>query len=245
MTPTTSTHLLWTGGWDSSFRVMDLVLRHQKPVQPHYIIDELRAGTGHEIDAMLRIRAALGARGGGDLLAPTRYRERASLVPDAASEARYTTLLKRSFLGSQYPWLSQFAQQERLDGLELSVHRDDLAYAVLHEHVQPMEGPAGATFALAPENPDDALELFRPFTFPLLEWTKTAMQAHATLHGFADLLQLTWFCHAPKNGRPCGQCGPCVYAQREGMAHRIPPTRRLRRRLSRAKWAVIKAVRRA
>lgn len=35
-------HLLWTGGWDSTFRVLQLLLCSRDAVQPHYIIDPER-----------------------------------------------------------------------------------------------------------------------------------------------------------------------------------------------------------
>ena len=31
--------LLWTGGWDSTFRLLQLLLLYEKKVQPYYIID--------------------------------------------------------------------------------------------------------------------------------------------------------------------------------------------------------------
>ncbi len=31
-------NVLWTGGWDSTFRVLDLVLHQKATVQPHYLL---------------------------------------------------------------------------------------------------------------------------------------------------------------------------------------------------------------
>ena len=36
-----ATPLLWTGGWDSTFRLLSLLLREQREVQPYYILDSL------------------------------------------------------------------------------------------------------------------------------------------------------------------------------------------------------------
>jgi hypothetical protein len=48
--------LLWTGGWDSTFRLLWLVLVEQRPVQPVYLIDACRGSTGMELRAMAAIR---------------------------------------------------------------------------------------------------------------------------------------------------------------------------------------------
>lgn len=51
-------HLLWTGGWDSTYRLLYL-LWEGKQVQPHYIIDTHRPSSGHELRAMEAIRASI------------------------------------------------------------------------------------------------------------------------------------------------------------------------------------------
>lgn len=48
--------ILWTGGWDSTFRVLDLVLNKKKNIQPYYILDERRASTEIEIATMEKIK---------------------------------------------------------------------------------------------------------------------------------------------------------------------------------------------
>ncbi len=55
--------LLWTGGWDSTFRLLHLVIVEGHAVQPYYMIDRLhyRPGVPEEQDAMRRIRAPASA----------------------------------------------------------------------------------------------------------------------------------------------------------------------------------------
>ncbi|HYD83353.1 MAG TPA: hypothetical protein VEA63_04860, partial [Opitutus sp.] len=48
--------LLWTGGWDSTYRLLDLVLRKSRTVAPHYVVDPDRSGTIQELRAMRAIR---------------------------------------------------------------------------------------------------------------------------------------------------------------------------------------------
>ncbi len=134
------------------------------------------------------------------------------------------------YIGRQYEHLARYAQQLGLEGLELSVHRDDRAYLFLREDVRRVEssdGEAYWTLVDAPANPN--LLLFRAFRFPLFELTKLDMEQVAAEHGFSALMEQTWFCHKPLPGDvPCGRCGPCGYAMTEGMSRRLPWTSRLR-----------------
>jgi len=44
---------------------------------------------------------------------------------------------------------------------------------------------------------------------------------------FEEVIPMTWFCHHPKNGEPCGLCSPCVQAMRSDFSFRIPVRSRL------------------
>src|SRR5699024_10809179 len=65
--------LLWTGGWDSTFRLLQLLLEDKKPVQPIYIISRFRKSSDHELKVMENIRELLTERGVQNLLRPTAY----------------------------------------------------------------------------------------------------------------------------------------------------------------------------
>ena len=62
----------------------------------------------------------------------------------------------------------------------------------------------------------------------LFDMTKRHMQAEARLSGFDDLMNLTWFCHRPRKGAPCGTCNPCIYTIEEGLGERVPLAGRVR-----------------
>jgi hypothetical protein len=55
----TPVQILWTGGWDSTFRLLQLLLELKLPVIPHYVIDDTRESAPIEIRTMERIRQAL------------------------------------------------------------------------------------------------------------------------------------------------------------------------------------------
>ena len=37
----------------------------------------------------------------------------------------------------------------------------------------------------------------------------------------SDIIDDTWFCFNPINGKPCGYCNPCKYTIEEGMSYRF------------------------
>lgn len=237
MTEPQAVNLLWTGGWDSTFRLLELLFDEQCPVQPWYLVDEERKSTDYELEAMRAIGEAIRARDEGAFhrLRPVRSVPLDSVAPNA----ELSKLWGGVRLGSQYDWLARFASQHEVEHLELSIEkRDSRAFGMLWPNVERVEGRGGATYRLVehPDNPN--LELFRPFDFPILNRTKADLQAHADAHGWDGLMALTWFCHSPRGGKPCGSCTPCLVALKEGMGNRIPHLRRFRPQLRRLKRAL-------
>ena len=229
---TSLVRLLWTGGWDSTFRLCFLLLVEKRSVEPHYVITTGRQSFAAEIRAMARIKQVLLETHGvpADLLLPTRFVDVTDLRPDATTAAQMQALKGVEYIGRQYEHLARYARQLSLDGLELSVHRDDRAFAFLDGEVKRVSGINGSSFyTLAEETRNPNLQLFRGFRFPIFDMTKVEMQEQAGRHGFAAVMELTWFCHKPLPGDiPCGRCRPCGYAIAEGMARRLPRGSRVR-----------------
>ena len=229
--PDASIRLLWTAGWDSTFRLLEALLVRRKAVQPYYLIDSGRPSTPNELRAMEQIAAAISTafpQSAGRLRPPTIV-EVADLRPDPDITWRFERLRLRSHLGGQYDWLARFAAQHGLTDLELAIHRDDHAAEFLQRHVVSEDGGGDPFFRLRDEPPDDDLQIFRHFRFPVFDKTKRDMAGAARGHGFADVMELTWFCHIPApDGQPCGRCNPCRYTIDEGLARRIPLRTRLR-----------------
>jgi hypothetical protein len=48
------------------------------------------------------------------------------------------------------------------------------------------------------------------------------MKNLANKHDFLDILEMTWWCHNPIRGKPCGVCTACKHYIEEGMAFRLP-----------------------
>lgn len=237
--------VLWTGGWDSTFRICQLVLEKGALVRPYYVIESERRSSLQEIRAMASIRRTLSERDDrrGRLL-ETRFADKSEIPPHEASTARWRALRGRSELGPQYEWLSRFRRSWELDGLEISVHQDDRLYPLVRDAVEPCQTPYGITYRLPTSLAETDVGLLAGFDFPLLGWTKVEMESHARRRGFLDVLMGTWFCFLPLLGRPCGMCNPCRFAVAEGMGHRLSLGGRLRHRLRFLLFDAPRAVRR-
>lgn len=51
-------NILWTGGWDSTYRIVEL-FREQVQIQPIYCCDPSRGSMQKEVETMEKIRGAL------------------------------------------------------------------------------------------------------------------------------------------------------------------------------------------
>lgn len=223
--------ILWTGGWDSTFRLLEAVLVHGHPVQPYYVLDTARRSSIVELNTMDRIRRSIAALSEerAALVAPSAIVAIHDIRPDPEITARYRRLKSRTFLGEQYDWLARFVKQFDLAGLELCVHVDDKAHTFLRGHVVAIPGAGSReTWVLRQEAAASDIALFAPFRFPVLTLTKTEMQRIAAERGFDHIMEQTWFCFTPVRNRPCGVCNPCQYAIQEGMGHRMPRAARIR-----------------
>ena len=223
--------LLWTSGWDSTFQLLRLLLKHGVPVTPYYLEDATRASTETELGSIAAITRAIveAYPHTRDLLGPLRRFRVADVAEDADIRAALREVRKRSYIGDQYAWLPAFCKQRDLANIEMSVHVDDKVQALLSSMVVPFEQADAyrsyrmdARHAARPE-----YTLFRYFSFPLFGIDKRAMAAEARREGWDRFMDMTWFCHRPRAGKPCGACAPCVYTIEEGLAYRVPRSRRV------------------
>src|SRR5680860_196815 len=116
-------HILFTGGWDSTFRIAQAVLEEGRVVQPHYLIDEGRKSTLHELQAIRRIKDCLDERVSAGRVLPVAYASRGDLRPDERVGEAHEALNRRMHVGRQYEWLARFARQRDLRALELCIER--------------------------------------------------------------------------------------------------------------------------
>lgn len=220
-------NIFWTSGWDSTFRLVDLVLIKGKTVQPYYVLDEKRPSTGIELERMEEIREQLFSKDSlvRERILPAIEYPASGIPQNKEITESLQALKRRSHIGGQYDFLARLALHYDIRDLELCIHKDDKAHAFLEQHVEKVTDTEGKyTYRLGENAEDKELHVvFNRFLFPIFEMTKLEMDAYAQEHGFKDIMESTWFCHKPLlSKKPCGFCRPCIYTRREGLGRRVP-----------------------
>jgi hypothetical protein len=185
-------NLLWAGGWDSTYRLLELVVVQRRSVQPHYIIDTNRRSTIMELTTMQHIRTALVERIHPEILkiAPTQIVSIHDLLPNPMIAEKFKRLKQRAYLGDQYEWLACYADQFSIAELELCIHVDDKAYRFIHQHV---ENSGDGLWRLKADHASADESIFSEFVFPILNLSKIEMEEQARARGFYDIMLMTWF----------------------------------------------------
>lgn len=209
-------NVLWTGGWDSTYRVIQLV-RQGKSVSPHYLIDNNRESTKIEIDTITNISNILNKKY-GSLINDAKIIDSKTLTASQDIKKAHQEVLETGYLGYQYTLLASYCQEFGITGLELCIHKDDKAYDHINDFVQ-YNRDIG--YILSENSPDHLTKLFKYFCFPILDITKLEMQEHARGWDADGIMEMTWFCHTPFMAKPCGTCYPCMYTIDEGLSRRF------------------------
>ena len=231
-----SINLLWTGGWDSTFQLLRLLLVHKVPVSPFYLIDAERPSTGVEIRTMQRIKDRLSKEfpHTKELLQPTQYFAVADISPDTEITEAFLACSKERHLGIQFEWLARFCKENGIADIQLCAQADrhpDEGFFDNNICQIISEEDNGTQTALRIDPKFETTSeyiVFRYFSFPVLRISKVEMSAIGKQEGWEDVMNMTWFCHNPtKKVKPCGKCNPCFETIKEGLGWRIPLKSRL------------------
>jgi hypothetical protein len=226
--------LFWSGGWDSTFRLLQLVLSEKKLVQPYYLIDPKRKSLRNELKARREIinhlvREHPETR---SLILPTIYYEVGDIVHDDELEQGYKEHRKTKRCESQYLWQAEYCKQFNIQDLEMAAERDEHDVPEVEKryfgHFAEGTGKSGE-YRIAKIHVNEPIyKIFGWYTFPIYDLSRQDMELEAARHGWSEYMQMTWFCHSPLRGRyPCGTCLPCQQAIKKGQGRRIPWWRRL------------------
>jgi 7-cyano-7-deazaguanine synthase in queuosine biosynthesis len=223
--------LLWTSGWDSTYRLLELVLIKKEIVQPIYILDDQRKSLKNELIAIEKILYALHENhpASKKLILPIKYYSKKDIVIKPEIKAAFEHVRNFIKIGSQYDWISSLCEQENLKDVELCIFKNERT-DILFNYINSRElDDAENLFNKEENETKEAVKLiFKHYLFPVLTIDKMDMYAVAKENNWLDLMKMTWFCHRPKNGKPCGKCNPCTIAIVEGLGFRIPIINRLK-----------------
>lgn len=222
-------NLLWTGGWDSTFQLLQLLLIHRRRVTPFYLIDAERRSTGVEIQTMKRIKDHILKEypHTHELFKPTQYFAVSDISPDSQITEAHQAILKEKHIGSQYDWLARFCKENKVSDIQLCAEKSsnpDKERFSIDKILEESHDGCETIFRIDQilKNTNENV-LFRYFTFPLNNLTKIDMFEIVKKHGWQEIMNMTWFCHNPTcDIKPCGKCTPCLQVIKEGFGWRIP-----------------------
>ena len=225
MKKNSAVNVFWTGGWDSTFRILQLLITKKKTVQPYYILDPDRKSITAEFNAMKAIKQAVFQMYPytNELLRPTIIRNLVEMDNDQNLFRDLEQIAKSYSLGSQYSWQAYYCNEIGVNDMELSTQKPGSTYELVSKESLFIKEEDSAYYIMDKHSKQVNLyTLLHYFRFPLLEHTKLDMFQEALECGFEDILELSWFCHRPIRGKmACGTCRPCRIVLEQGLGRRV------------------------
>lgn len=205
-------YIFWTGGYDSTFRLCDLLIVQHKTVQPVYVAYNLdsshlgdfwvRKNRLQEYEAMEKVRAYIIEKfpQTEKLFLPTWYITEDIVNPTFDAKFTGLNLFPRKRTVHQYMHLAKIAHTYKIyiDVGVLGLHTRSKFARFLNKNVS-LRGQLG----VPKSNP---LHYLR---FPLLRSSKRNLCSYSKQYMFSEILQMSWSCWFPRNNTVCGKCPMC------------------------------------
>ena len=216
-------YILWTGGWDSTYRVVELSKR-DIVIQPIYVKDSGRKSVPYELKAMNQIVSLLKTMNETKaLFSPLKVIDLTDIPENAEITKAYQLFKKEADMGSQHDWLARLALQ--YPGMELCIEKALGDHAPIRQSIN-RHGKlinTGDGFIVDKEHSSKELNLILGnLKLPIFEKTEKEMRRDIHEWGYDNVMSHIWFCHTPINGKPCGLCSPCTTKMTSDMAFLLP-----------------------
>jgi hypothetical protein len=119
-------YILWTSGWDSTFRILQLVLVEKIEVQPIYILDNERKSLNQELKAIENITQKLFNQFPESInyLKPIWFVKKEEIEGNLVIEKAFKEIKSQRKIGSQYEWIAKFCYSHNLTNVELCVEKN-------------------------------------------------------------------------------------------------------------------------
>lgn len=216
-------NIYWTGGYDSTYRLCEMLLIEGKTVQPIYVslvLDNdckseescdklwLRRNRREEKLAMDKIRQLLNDKFPFTKKTLLPVLEIDKDINDNDFNYKFQELFYKDNLWPkkrrthQYLFLSKYAYYHKKDidiGV-LGIHEGSKFAKYLRNNLVKING----NFEL-----NDKSHPLGYLTFPLYGRTKEILLEQSKSGRFDDILRETWSCWFPVDGKPCGKCPMC------------------------------------
>ena len=221
-------HILWTGGLDSTYRMVELS-REKCVIQPHYVIDN-RKTIKNELKAISEIANILNSdKRTIAEIRPVETFSKKDLEEYPDIQFAWEMLHeKKNFISQQYPLLTRYARQKNLK-LEMGIQfsKNGSVVKVVDESYLIDCPDDDEVMMIDPEKGSHewaSYTLFQDFRFPKSLYHKTKREEIEELKrlGYDNVLTKVWTCFRPVFGMPCGHCFACKSAMKEGAGELIP-----------------------
>ena len=222
-------YVLWTGGYDSSFRVLQALIDENKKVQPVYISDYIdnepgkkthRNNREQEYNAMNTITKMFKEKypDKKDNLLEIIDIKKIDVDDETRrymKELRKNKSVRRSTC--QYGAIAQLSKDVNKGRnnqifLDVGIVKEDEhtnrfknigIYNTINNNIDL------DTYKISKSLNDNSVSLFKFLRFPLIDLNKKEMLQIAKKNSYSDILSKSWSCWYPKDGTPCGKCIMC------------------------------------
>lgn len=222
-------NILWTGGWDSTYRIIELS-RMNTQIQPIYVTGDNRCSEIYERKAMDNIVRLLKEHPQTKaVFLPILFIEKDSIEENSAITEAYYRVKKETNLGSQHEWLARYAYYH--PNLEIGTEAGEPETSHIIDAIMKFGKlkKLNDTYILDKnESTEDGLLVLGNFSFPIIDKYETDMLANIQTWGYQKIMKEIWFCHNPIDGKPCGLCHPCAVKMESHMEFLLPEISRKR-----------------
>ncbi len=202
--------VFWTGGWDSTYRIVELS-RMEIIIHPVYCLDPKRISTSLELKHMEDILEIIAEKTEtkAEFLSIEKI-DITTLKPNKEIEKAWKRIVKTIHLGSQYIWLAKIAKQ--YPGIELGLEKPNGEFSGAITAITRLGNliyKDGVYVCDKAKSSEDILAIFGNVSLPIANLTETDMLKNIKQWGYEDIMKKIWFCHTPISGNTCGVCRPC------------------------------------
>lgn len=208
------TYIFWTGGWDSTYRIVELS-RQAVTVQPVYCLTHNRRSTSLELQHMEDIINALTIKPKTKAtFLPIKKIDINTLQKNIVIENAFQEITKHNPLGTQYIPLAKIAKQ--YPGIELGLEKPNGEFSSAITTIDKfgkLININGCLMLDKDHTTSSCYALFGNMSFPICHITERDMLCNIKTWGYEDIMKLIWFCHTPlrenDEWKSCGICRPC------------------------------------
>lgn len=220
-------YLLWTGGWDSTFRLCELS-RKNITVQPIYVNDFNRKSRTHETESMCKILGMLKNRSTTVAhILPIITVNLQDIPKNDEITRAYEIIHKETNLGPQHEWLARLAVL--YPGIEMGTEAGSISTShILHaiDTYCVLEELDGIKRLNKEKSTHEGLLVLGNVSFPIIDKTEQDMVKLIKEWEMEDIMENIWFCHTPlkqdDKSIPCGICHPCQLKLASNMGFLLP-----------------------